>query len=252
MSWLIYGANGYTGELVARLAVASAERPILAGRNRAAVESLANDLGLEYRAFDLDDPAAIDAGLQDVDVVAHCAGPFSRTSAPMVAGCLRRGVHYLDLTGEIDVFEAVYDQHEAAKASGVTLVPGVGFDVVPTDYLLARLHAELPTATHAEAALISRGGFSGGTIRSVVEGMRAGGQVRTNGRLAAARVGHEVRTLRLDARSQTVISVPLGDVSSGYRATGIPNIINFTNIPAGRVAARFAPITKRALSTGWI
>ena len=104
---LVYGANGYTGELIARQAVARGLRPILAGRTRASLERLATDLALPHRVFALEDPAAVDAGLEGVAAVLHAAGPFSRTSRPMADGCLRRGVHYLDVTGEGAVFAAL-------------------------------------------------------------------------------------------------------------------------------------------------
>jgi len=248
--WLLYGANGYTGALLARLAVAHGERPVLAGRNGAAVASLARELGLEHRIVDLADPAALDIGLAGVDAVLHCAGPFSATSSPMVAACLRNGVHYADLTGEIAVFEEIYARHDEARSAGVALVPGVGFDVVPTDHLLARLHAELPDAVSADIALISRGGFSAGTLRTVVEGMRTGGQIRRDGRLADVPTGHRSRRLRYGATDVRVTSVPLGDVASGYRATEIPSITNFTNVPAGRLVATFEPITRHSLRIG--
>jgi short subunit dehydrogenase-like uncharacterized protein len=116
--WLLYGANGYTGELIARRAAASGERPILAGRNREAVSRLATELGLEARVFALDDPAAVDQGLAGTQAVLHCAGPFSRTSAPMAEACLRAHVHYLDITGEIEVFEGMAARHSAAQHAG--------------------------------------------------------------------------------------------------------------------------------------
>ena len=103
--WVLYGANGYTGELTARMAAAAGMRPILAGRNASAVAALAQELGLEYRVAGLDDAAVIDQLLTTPgaagrpQVVLHCAGPFSRTSQPMADGCLRNGVHYLDITG---------------------------------------------------------------------------------------------------------------------------------------------------------
>src|ERR1700722_9350476 len=99
--YLIYGANGYTGGLIARSAVARGHRPIVAGRNAAAVTALAGELGVEGRCFSLDDPAALDAGLEGMTIVLHCAGPFAHTARPMAEACLRRGVHYLDVTGEI-------------------------------------------------------------------------------------------------------------------------------------------------------
>src|SRR5262249_55772513 len=129
--FLIYGANGYTGALIAREAVVRGYRPILAGRNAAAVVQLAGDLGLEARVFPLHPPAAVDAGLQGVGAVLHCAGPFAHTYQAMVDACLRQAVHYLDITGEVSVFEGVAARDQEAKVAGVMLLPGAGFDVVP-------------------------------------------------------------------------------------------------------------------------
>ena len=91
MKWMIYGANGYTGRLIAEEAARRGLRPILAGRNASAIEPLAKKLKLPVRAFALDNPAAVRAGLKDIGLVLHCAGPFSATSAPMVAACLDVG-----------------------------------------------------------------------------------------------------------------------------------------------------------------
>ncbi|HEX2644567.1 MAG TPA: saccharopine dehydrogenase NADP-binding domain-containing protein, partial [Thermoanaerobaculia bacterium] len=147
-AWMIYGANGYTGELAAREAVREGMAPILAGRNPETVNALARELGLPGRAFPLDDRRQVAAVLSELQVkaVLHCAGPFVLTSAPMVEACLEAGVSYLDITGEIVVFEAVFARAEAARRAGVALLPGVGFDVVPSDCLAARLAAALPGA----------------------------------------------------------------------------------------------------------
>src|SRR6266849_1625195 len=142
-NWLIYGANGYTGELIAREAARRGHRPILAGRSADRIVPLARELGCESRAFALD---RIGDALDGIALALHCAGPFIRTSAPMVAACLRSGAHYLDITGEIPVFEAIMKRDADAKARGVTLLPGVGFDVVPTDCLAAMLARRMPDA----------------------------------------------------------------------------------------------------------
>ena len=138
---LIYGATGYTGELIAREAVRRGLHPVLAGRNEATVAALAQELGCDYRIASLDDPGALDRALQGATVTMHCAGPFAATSAPMVAACLRQRSHYLDITGEIDVLEAVHERDPAARQAGVVLCPATGFDVVPTDCIAARLRA---------------------------------------------------------------------------------------------------------------
>ena len=134
---LIYGANGYTGSLIAREAVRRGLEPILAGRTAEAVSSLARELGLASRVFALDNPALVKTNLRDVSVVLHCAGPFAQTFQPMVDACLRTKAHYLDITGEENVFETLADRDGEAKTAGVMLLPAVGFDVVPTDCLAA-------------------------------------------------------------------------------------------------------------------
>ena len=164
---LIYGANGYTGELVAEEAVRRGLRPLLAGRNAEEIEALAARLELDSRIFGLDDPAALARGLEGVAAVLHCAGPFIWTSKPMIAACLAAQAHYLDITGEIGVFESVQRRADQARDAGVALIPGVGFDVVPTDCLAARLAAALPNATHLTLAFTSEGGStSPGTMKT--------------------------------------------------------------------------------------
>src|SRR5690606_13824926 len=124
--WLIYGANGYTGELIAREAVARGMKPVLAGRSREKIEPLARELELEWRSFSIADAAS---HLMGMKLVLHCAGPFSKTSRPMVDGCLAAGAHYLDITGEIAVLERNLASAQAAKARErkVVLCSGVGF-----------------------------------------------------------------------------------------------------------------------------
>src|ERR1700682_2360478 len=142
-NWLIYGANGYTGKLIAREAFRRGHRPLLAGRSAGRIAPLARELGCESRTFALD--RAGDA-LDGIGLVLHCAGPFIRTSAQMIEACLRSGSHYLDITGEIPVFESIMKRNADAIARGVTLLPGVGFDVVPTDCLAAMLARRLSDA----------------------------------------------------------------------------------------------------------
>ena len=99
VSFLIYGANGYTGRLVAETAVARGHRPLLAGRSADALGAVARDLGLDHRVLPLE-TAALRSALSGFSAVLHCAGPFSRTSRPMADACLLARVHYLDVTGE--------------------------------------------------------------------------------------------------------------------------------------------------------
>lgn len=159
--FLLYGANGFVGEVIARLAVQQGLKPILAGRNADKVQAVAADLRLPWRAFPLDDSAAMDEALKDVALVLHCAGPYVYTSKPLVDGCLRAGRHYLDLTGEIPVFEALAARDAEAKERKVMLLPGAGFDVVVTDCLALHLKRRLPSATRLSLAWLSQGPVRG-------------------------------------------------------------------------------------------
>lgn len=224
MNWMIYGANGYTGELIAREAVKRGATPILAGRSADKLAALGNDLKLEFRAFGLDDAAQLAKGLKDIELVLHCAGPFSATSAPMIEACLQAKAHYLDITGEISVFEHAQAQDARAKAAGIVVCPGVGFDVIPTDCVAATLKAALPDATHLVLGFDSRSGSSPGTAKTSIEGLAQGGKVRENGKIRAVPLAYHVRKIDFGNGEKLAMSIPWGDVSTAYASTGIPNI----------------------------
>jgi saccharopine dehydrogenase (NAD+, L-lysine-forming) len=251
MRWLVYGANGYTGTLVARLAVAEGHTPLLAGRDGKAVRALAHELDLDHRAVPLTDPAALRRLLADVDAVAHCAGPFSATARPMVEACLDTGTHYLDITGETGVFELVYGRHDRAVAAGVVLLPGAGFDVVPTDCLAARLAAAMPDATSLDLAFLVGGGMSHGTLRTALEGIGSGGLRRVDGVLVRCAPGEPVREVPFPSGPATVAGVRWGDLVSAFRSTGIPTITTYTRLPgpAGLTRALGAPL-RQAIRLG--
>jgi short subunit dehydrogenase-like uncharacterized protein len=233
---LIYGANGYTGELVAREAVRRGLRPILAGRHGASVEGLARELELERRVFPLDDPVRLDANLEGVGAVLHCAGPFVHTSGPMAEACLRRGVDYLDITGEIPVFESLYARDQEARARHVVLLPGVGFDVVPSDCLARRLHEAAPDADHLDLVLVNDGGsLSRGTLLTMIESLPHLGAVRLGGALVPVPIAHATRTVEFPIGRRLAVTIPWGDLAAAFRTTGIPNIRVFTGASPARL-----------------
>ena len=226
---LIYGANGYTGELVAREAVGRGLRPTLAGRNAGALERLSGELDLPYRAFSLGDPGTIASAIRDCGAVLHCAGPFVHTSRPMVDACLATGVHYLDITGEIGVFESIHSRSAAAKAAGVVLLPGVGFDVVPTDCLALHLKERLPDASTLDLAFVPVGGtMSRGTLATRIETLPLAGAVRVAGEIRPIPLASLSREIELPIGRRLVMSIPWGDVSTAFHTTGIPNVRVFT------------------------
>ena len=224
MQWMIYGANGYTGELIARQAVSEGLQPVLAGRNAARVQALADELGLEARAFGLDDAGALADGLRGMALVLHCAGPFSATSAPMIEGCLAVGSHYLDISGEITVFEHAHAQSARAAEAGIVICPGVGFDVIPTDCVALTLKQAMPDATRLALGFDSRSGFSPGTAKTSVEGLAQGGQIRRNGEITPVPLAWRTRQIDFGDGEKLAMTIPWGDVATAFHTTGIPNI----------------------------
>ena len=233
MKWMIYGANGYTGKLIVEEAARRGLKPILAGRHAGAIEPLAKKLKLPVRAFALDNPAAVRAGLKGINLVLHCAGPFSATCAPMLEACLDVGAHYLDITGEIDVFAHCHAQHARAQQRGIVVLPGAGFDVVPTDCLAAQLKRELPSATSLVLAFDAPGGPSPGTARTGVEGLGKGGRTRIDGKLVKVPLAWKTRSFDRDGEARFAMTIPWGDVYTAYVSTGIANIEVYMGVPPG-------------------
>lgn len=258
--WLLYGAYGYTGRLIADEAVARGERPVLAGRREGPLREVAERLDLPWRAFGLDDPEPLDRGLEGIDAVLLAAGPFASTSRPVVDACLRNRVHYLDVTGEIAVFESIFTRDAEARERGVVLLPGAGFDVVPTDCLAAALAEALPGASRLDLAFASLGGGpSPGTAKTMVEGLGHGGAVRQSGRIRRVPLAWKRAEIPFADRPRTAMTIPWGDVSTAYRSTGIPNVVTWMAVPdriarAARLARpaagllRFGPLRRVARS----
>ena len=222
---LIYGSNGYTGRLIVAEAMANGLRPTLCGRSAASVRQQAEALGLPWRVAALDDPKALDAAVADARVVLHCAGPFHRTWRAMSDACLRARAHYLDITGEISVFEGLAARDAEARAAGVMFLPGAGFDVVPSDCLAAHLKRRLPNATHLALAFRSSGGLSRGTLTTMVENLGGPGAVRRAGAIVPVPPAWKTRRIDFgDGRLLDAATIPWSDVSTAYHSTGIPNI----------------------------
>ena len=248
---MIYGAYGYTGELVAREAVERGMAPVLAGRNPAKLETLAQALGCETRAFPLDEPDEVAKNLEDMHVVVHCAGPFVHTARPMAQACLRSATHYLDITGEIQVFEMMALMDKKAKEAGVMLMPGTGFDVVPTDCLAAHLKRELHSATKLVLAFQGVGNPSHGTTITMLENLGKGSVVRKGGKFVQGSEAHKERDVDFGEGPQSTVAIPWGDVSTAYHSTGIGDIEVYMAVSGGlRLFIRSTRYLKPLLNWG--
>jgi short subunit dehydrogenase-like uncharacterized protein len=235
--FMLYGSNGYVGRAVAELAIEHDLRPMLCGRDESAVNRQANELGMEARVFGLDDEASLNAALAAVPVVLNCAGPFLSTHRPLVDACLRTGTHYLDITGEPPVYEAIAARDDEAGANGVMLLPGVGFDVVPTDCLAAHLKRRLPTATHLTLAFHPEGpaALPPGTLKTLIDLIPLGSnkERRVDGRLEVVSGRRPTRMIDFGSGPIKASLLSWGDIHQAYRSTGIPNIEDYAVLPPG-------------------
>lgn len=228
---LLYGANGYTGELIARYAKDYNITPVLAGRNKTTISALAERLQLTCRIFSLDDANELQQQLQDVQLVIHAAGPFSNTGKQMVEACIATNTHYIDINGDISVFELIKTYDAKAKQANVMLMPGAGFDVIPTDCTALHLKEQLPDATHLQLAFISNGGgLSHGTATTMLQRVGEKALIRVDGKLVKKPLGYKGMWLNVATKPQFVMSLQWGDISTACHTTGIPNVEVFTGI----------------------
>lgn len=246
---ILYGATGYTGELIAERAVAEGLPPVLAGRSADKLAALAARLGLEWRAFGLADSEAIRHGIRGAGVVLNVAGPFSATATRVAEVCLASRCHYVDVTGEIDVFEDLAALDGRAKKAGVLLLPGAGFDVVPSDCLAACVAAVMPSAVRLRLSIGALGGASRGTMKTAVEGLGHGVRVRRDGRLVELPAAPKGEA-DFGSGPRLTLGVSWGDVSTAWWSTGIADVdVHFEATPAlARIAALPGPM-RRVLAT---
>jgi short subunit dehydrogenase-like uncharacterized protein len=236
---LIYGANGYCGRLLARAARERGLAPLLAGRRAGPIEAVAGELGLPCRVFEPDRPELAVAALDGIRVLLNAAGPFAATAAELISACCKTGTHYLDITGEIDVFVAAQRRHEEARSAGIVLCPGAGFDVVPTDCVAAVLKDALPDATELALGFEAATAMSPGSARTIAETLKLGCRIRRNGEIVSVPFGSDKRRIDFGAGESWAIALAWGDVATAYFSTGIPNIRVY--LGASRVAAAIAP-----------
>lgn len=264
---LIYGANGYTGKLIASEAVKRGLRPTLAGRNRQAIEALAKELACTAVTFDLDSAEHVARHLSEwrqgrsqaesaaKAVVLNCAGPFEKTAPVMMPACVQAGVSYLDITGEIPVIEQAASLSESARKAGICLMPAVGFDVVPSDCFAAALAARCPGATHLRLAFApggaqGSGGLSHGTARTAWDSMPRGGMIRRQGKLEKTPAVDRVEKIAFPRGPRQAVTIPWGDVASAFYSTGIPNIEVYMAMPK-RTIQRIRRWRWLAPAAGW-
>jgi len=232
VSWILYGATGVTGTLIADAAIRRGHRPVLAGRSAARLRPLAQRWDTPWQAVDVDDGPGLARLVGGAPLVLLAASPLHRTSLPVVRACLAAGVHYLDVSNETAIFDSVYDLDGAARRAGVTLLPGVGFGAVAADTLARHVADRLPGAASLDLTLYPyTAGASPGARANALRVAAGGGLVRRGGHPTPVPLGAGARRTSGPAVRHTVLPVPTGELSAAYRTTGIDDIT--VSLPIG-------------------
>ena len=224
---LIYGATGYTGRMAAQRAKALGLPFEIAGRNRQHLVDLAAQLDVPWRVFEAGPDSA--QSLAGIRVLLNFAGPFAHTAPALMAACIEAGVDYLDITAEINVYRLAEGLGADAAASGVMLLPGVGWDVVPTDSLAAHIARRVANPVALSIALQVLGSMSRGSAMSVSEIIGAGVLTRIDGELVPT---PDAQPRHFDFGDGPVPCAPLsfGDLVTAWHSTRIPNIAMFVHV----------------------
>jgi short subunit dehydrogenase-like uncharacterized protein len=251
---IVYGSYGYTGSLIVNLCRNKNLEVMLAGRNEAQLKKQSEQSGYPYKVIDSQDMDGLKKLLEPAALAIHCGGPFRYTAKIMSEACLATKTHYTDITGEYQVFELLSDLDQKAKERGITLMPGVGFDVVPSDCLALHLKNRLPSATHLQLAFtMSKGGLSRGTSKSMTEGLGDGGLIRKDGKLTYCALGSKVLEIDFGPFKTKALCIPWGDISTAWRSTGIPNIEVYTGATDNMIAnARRSNYLNWLLRMRWV
>ncbi len=184
---ILWGATGFTGRLVAAHLLArygagsGGLRWAIGGRSEQKLDEVRAGLGeaaagLPLVIADAGDQALLDVLASRTRVVCSTVGPYARYGSGLVAACAHHGTHYCDLTGEVHWMRRMIDtHHERARETGARIVHTCGFDSIPSDLGTLFVQREMQRAHGAPATIVKfraremRGGFSGGTVASMLE-----------------------------------------------------------------------------------
>jgi short subunit dehydrogenase-like uncharacterized protein len=220
---LLYGAYGYTGRLTAELAAEEKLVVVLAGRNKDALAGLGDRLNLPTRAVALNDAGRLAEALKDITCVVHMAGPFAATAAPMLNACLATQTDYVDITGEIEVFEAMWSREAEIRRAGITALPGAGFDVVPSDCLAAYVAGKLERPDSLIIAMRGLESASQGTLRTAIRQVSKPVLCRRAGTIVALD-DRSPRWIDFGSGAESCVPVSWGDVATAFHSTGVENV----------------------------
>ena len=222
---VIYGSYGYTGQLIVEECKKNRLGVLLSGRNEEKLSEQSQETGYPFETVEIQDQQALEKLLERGYLVIHCGGPFIHTAEQMLIACMNTQTHYTDITGEYQVFEKLAGYDAQSREKEILVMPGIGFDVVPSDCLALFLRNQMADATHLELAFATtKGRMSRGTNKTMTEGLGYGGKIRQNGTLITTKMGDDVKEINFGPFTTKAMCIPWGDISTAWRSTGIVNI----------------------------
>jgi len=250
LPWMVYGAYGVTGRLIVEEALRRGHRPVLAGRDAARLQPMAQKLGLEFVAVSLDDAHGLRGALSHVRLVVHAVGPYFETGQPMLQACLATRTPYVDIAGEADHLKTVQALGARAHVSGVPLLTGAGFGVTYGDCLARHVVDRLPDATHLQLSIAADNFTTSPAVRRTILAVVAkGGAAIEGGRWVRRPLAHRLWTVTNEGQPVEFAAAPLGELQAASTSTGVANIV--VGRPMSHRAARgirlVAPLVSGAL-----
>ncbi len=245
---IVYGAYGYSAKLILENLAKKNIKPMLAGRDEYKLRKTANQFDCEYSVFDLEDHEAIKKNLEEYHTLLNCAGPFKFTAEKFFNACLETKTNYLDITGEIVIFEKAWQFNEKANEKGITILPGVGFDVIPSDCIAAKLKEKMPDAVSLKLGFEAQGAkMSRGTHLTTLEMIDEESKIRKDGKIInvpLADITYEIKNDKIEFQG---IAIPWGDVSTAFYSTGIENIEVYLGLPKAAFVSRRLLVAGKSL-----
>ena len=241
---MIYGSSGFTGRLIVARALEAGLAPDSCGARHRKGEGAGGTLG---PAMEILHPRRFRRqriGARRYRRRCPRRRSIRRNIGPMIEACLRARVHYLDISGELPVFQDALRRDKDAIGAGVMLMPGAAWSVVATDCLAAHIAERLPNPKYLRIGIARSTLASRGSARTALGLFSSQVAVRRNGALTNVPLGALERSFDYGEgpRPSTALSWP--DVLCAWRTTGVPNIEVYMDV--GGAARILAPLSARS------
>lgn len=208
----LFGATGYTGELIAH-ALDREKLPFrIAGRSAEKLNALSSSLVSKPSCLvvDLSRNPAYDHLTRDTQVLINCVGPFTDLGERVLRQAALSGVHYLDPSNELGYVLRMQSYHRMAENSKSIVIPACGFEVALSD-CAANLLNEDPSTVFDEIHVIYQ--MTGttpslGTRRSALRSLATSWVSYQNGQWKGVAPVSRKRTFHSNGKPIHALSIP--------------------------------------------